>query len=187
MPPCQRGRGTQPCAQQPRPHFCDASRRAPVPAAAALQSLRASLTKLPRDWYDGDDPCGSPACGPDLNTPCAWTGLACNASRVVAVWLPCLRDYCFAVGGTLAPGLANATALEYIELAGNSIGVPQPAAAFFLCSSCVYLLLLLLHAPAWLPALAAAVAVRGPWLTTLQTADSSRSPAPMTCRRHAAP
>ncbi|EFN56435.1 hypothetical protein CHLNCDRAFT_30865, partial [Chlorella variabilis] len=92
----------------------------------ALHALRASLTNLPRDWSATEDPCGTPACGPMLSTRCAWTGLACNASRVVAVWLPCLRDWCFSVGGTLAPGLAGASELELVEFQGNQIGGTLP-------------------------------------------------------------
>ena len=48
--------------------------------------------------------------------------MACNASRVAGVQLPCLVSRCFALGGSLPAGLAGATALQVIDLAGNQIG-----------------------------------------------------------------
>lgn len=59
-----------------------------------------------------------------LLPPCssAWKGIACSTWRVTEIRLPCLRGLCYDLGGTLAPGLAGASALEVIDLRANSIG-----------------------------------------------------------------
>lgn len=53
---------------------------------------------------------------------CAWRGVACRDGRVVEVALACLRARCYNLQGTLPGALAGASALEVIDLRGNSIG-----------------------------------------------------------------
>ncbi|KAL4448220.1 hypothetical protein ABPG75_005439 [Micractinium tetrahymenae] len=73
-------------------------------------ALRASLTNLPMDWHASPDPCATP-----------WTGVTCNGTRVIGVNLTSSYQQRFAVGGTLAPGLAGASDLRWLELSNNVI------------------------------------------------------------------
>ena len=95
-------------------------------AVAALLALRDSLTNLPPSWLASDDPCGGqPSCGGMLGTSdCAWTGIACRDGRVTEVALACLRARCYNLKGVLPGALAGASALQLIDLRGNSIGEP---------------------------------------------------------------
>ena len=53
---------------------------------------------------------------------CAWRGITCTNGRVTQIEVPCLRTMCYNLRGSLPASLANASALQLIDLRGNSIG-----------------------------------------------------------------
>lgn len=116
-----------------------AAQAAPAPAptytgtdpndVAALLALRSSLSNTPPNWAASDDPCGGqPNCEgmPLALNQCAWRGITCTNGRVTQIEVPCLRTMCYNLRGSLPASLANASALQLIDLRGNSIdgGLP---------------------------------------------------------------